>query len=75
MQVKVVVSKTTRRTKREEFLKAARGREIDGTIVWRLDLWCRSYGDLVVTQYGVHSLRPSVNDKKGAYRDSSDTMN
>jgi DNA invertase Pin-like site-specific DNA recombinase len=50
MQVKEVASGATHRQKREEFLKAARRREIDVIIVWRLDRWGRSLTDLVVTQ-------------------------
>lgn len=37
------------REKREELLKAARRREIDAVVVWRLDRWGRSLADLVST--------------------------
>ena len=37
------------REKREELLKAARRREIDAVVVWRLDRWGRSLIDLVTT--------------------------
>jgi DNA invertase Pin-like site-specific DNA recombinase len=37
------------RAKREELLKAARRREIDSIIVWKLDRWGRSVADLVTT--------------------------
>ena len=38
-QVKEVASGATHRPRREELLKAARRREIDVIIVWRLDRW------------------------------------
>lgn len=37
------------REKREELLKAARRKEIDAVVVWRLDRWGRSLIDLVTT--------------------------
>jgi len=37
------------RPQREALLKAARRREIDAVVVWRLDRWGRSLADLVVT--------------------------
>jgi putative DNA-invertase from lambdoid prophage Rac len=37
------------RPKRDALLKAARRREIDAILVWRLDRWGRSLTDLVVT--------------------------
>ncbi len=37
------------REKREELLRAARRREIDAVVVWRLDRWGRSLVDLVTT--------------------------
>lgn len=49
MQVKEVASGATHRPNREELLKAARRREIDVIVVWRLDRWGRSLADLVVT--------------------------
>jgi len=37
------------REKREELMRAARRREIDAIVVWRLDRWGRSLVDLVTT--------------------------
>jgi len=49
LQVKEVASGASPRLQREEILKAARRREVDVIIVWRLDRWGRSLADLVVT--------------------------
>jgi putative DNA-invertase from lambdoid prophage Rac len=49
LQFKEVGSGATQRLKREELLKAARRREVDVILVWRLDRWGRSLADLVVT--------------------------
>jgi putative DNA-invertase from lambdoid prophage Rac len=48
-QVKDVGSGAKDRPGRESLLKAARRREIDVIVVWRLDRWGRSLPDLVVT--------------------------
>ena len=48
-QVKDVCSGAKDRPGRESLLKAARRREIDVVVVWRLDRWGRSLPDLVVT--------------------------
>lgn len=48
-QVRDVGSGAKERPGREELLKAARRREIDVVVVWRLDRWGRSLPDLVVT--------------------------
>jgi len=42
-------SATSKRLKREALLKAARQREIDVILVWRLDRWGRSVTDLLNT--------------------------
>lgn len=49
MQVREVNSGAVRRQAREKLLEAARHREIDGVLVWRLDRWGRSVTDLLVT--------------------------
>jgi DNA invertase Pin-like site-specific DNA recombinase len=49
VQVKEVGSGATERELRENLLAAARRREIDVVLVWRLDRWGRSLVDLVVT--------------------------
>jgi DNA invertase Pin-like site-specific DNA recombinase len=48
-QVKDVGSGAKERAGREALLKAARRRELDVVLVWRLDRWGRSLPDLVVT--------------------------
>jgi putative DNA-invertase from lambdoid prophage Rac len=49
-QVKDVGSGARERSGREPPLKAARRREVDVVVVWRLDRWGRSPADLVVTR-------------------------
>ncbi len=48
-QVEEVGSGAKLREKREELLKAARRREVDAVIVWKLDRWGRSLPDLIST--------------------------
>jgi DNA invertase Pin-like site-specific DNA recombinase len=48
-QIKEVGSGAVERKLRETLLAAARRREIDAVLVWRLDRWGRSLADLVVT--------------------------
>jgi putative DNA-invertase from lambdoid prophage Rac len=49
LQVKEVGSGASERQLREELLDAARRREIDVVLVWRLDRWGRSVADLLAT--------------------------
>src|SRR5713226_2579720 len=49
MQVREVGSGATQREAREKLLEAARRREIDVVLVWRLDRWGRSVTDLLAT--------------------------
>lgn len=49
VQIKEVGSGATQRELRRQLLDAARRREIDVVLVWRLDRWGRSLADLVVT--------------------------
>jgi putative DNA-invertase from lambdoid prophage Rac len=49
VQIKEVGSGATERELRENLMAAARRREIDVVLVWRLDRWGRSLVDLVVT--------------------------
>lgn len=49
LQVEEVGSGSKQRPKREELLKAARRREVDAAVVWKLDRWGRSLPDLIST--------------------------
>ena len=49
LEVRDIGSGASERPKREELLFAARRREIDSILVWKLDRWGRSLPDLVVT--------------------------
>jgi len=49
LQVREVNSGATRREAREKLIEAARRREIDVVLVWRLDRWGRSVTDLLAT--------------------------
>ena len=49
LQVKEVGSGAAQRQLRERLLEAARRREIDVVLVWRLDRWGRSVTDLLAT--------------------------
>jgi len=49
LQVRDVNSGAARREAREKLLEAARRREIDLVLVWRLDRWGRSVTDLLAT--------------------------
>jgi DNA invertase Pin-like site-specific DNA recombinase len=49
LQVREVNSGAARREAREKMLEAARRREIDIVLVWRLDRWGRSVTDLLAT--------------------------
>jgi putative DNA-invertase from lambdoid prophage Rac len=49
LQVREVSSGAAKREAREQLLEAARRREIDVVLVWRLDRWGRSVTDLLAT--------------------------
>jgi len=49
MQIREVSSGAVKREAREKLLEAARRREIDLVLVWRLDRWGRSVTDLLAT--------------------------
>ena len=49
LQVREVGSGAAKREAREQILEAARRREIDVVLVWRLDRWGRSVTDLLAT--------------------------
>jgi putative DNA-invertase from lambdoid prophage Rac len=56
MQVKEVGSGALQRQLREKLLVAARRREIDVVVVWRLDRWGRSVTDLLATMQELDHL-------------------
>jgi putative DNA-invertase from lambdoid prophage Rac len=49
LQVKEIGSGASQRERREKLMEAARRREIDVVLVWRLDRWGRSVTDLLAT--------------------------
>jgi len=49
LHVKEIGSGASQRERREQLLEAARRREIDVVLVWRLDRWGRSVTDLLAT--------------------------
>jgi DNA invertase Pin-like site-specific DNA recombinase len=49
MQIREVGSGAVERNAREQLMEAARRREIDVVLVWRLDRWGRSVTDLLTT--------------------------
>ncbi len=55
-EVKDIGSGSIQRPKRELLMKAARRREIDAVLVWRLDRWGRSVADLVLTLKELNEL-------------------
>lgn len=56
LQVKEVGSGAAQREKREQLIEAARRREIDVVLVWRLDRWGRSVTDLLATLHELEHL-------------------
>ena len=56
MQVKEVGSGAAQRQMREKLIEAARRREIDVVLVWRLDRWGRSVTDLLATMQELEHL-------------------
>lgn len=56
LMVEEVSSGARERRQRQELLRAARRREIDAIVVWRLDRWGRSLADLVVTLQELQGL-------------------
>jgi len=56
IQVKEVGSGAVQRQLREKLLDAARRREIDVVLVWRLDRWGRSVADLLATLQELNHL-------------------
>lgn len=56
LQVREVGSGAAKREARERLLDAARRREIDAVLVWRLDRWGRSVTDLLATLQELNHL-------------------
>jgi putative DNA-invertase from lambdoid prophage Rac len=57
LTVEDVGSGASLRPRRDELLRAARRRELDAVVVWRLDRWGRSLVDLVATLQELVSLQ------------------
>ena len=57
LKVEEVGSGAKTRPRREELLRAARRKEIDTIVVWRLDRWGRSLVDLVTTLQELVALK------------------
>src|SRR5258708_1100730 len=57
MKVEDVGSGVRERPKREDLLRAARRRELDLILVWRLDRWGRSLVDLITTLQELTTLQ------------------
>jgi len=60
MHVKEVGSGAAERELRQKLIDAARRREVDVVLVWRLDRWGRSLADLVATLQELADLGVSV---------------
>ena len=56
LEIKDTGSGASKRPEREKLLKAAKKREIDVIIVWRLDRWGRSVTDLLTTLQELQQL-------------------
>ena len=56
LEVQEVHSGAVQRSQREPLLKAARRRELDAILVWRLDRWGRSLADLITTLQELNAL-------------------
>jgi putative DNA-invertase from lambdoid prophage Rac len=56
LTVEDIGSGVSERRQREALLRAARRREIDAIVVWRLDRWGRSLADLVGTLHELQAL-------------------
>ena len=59
-EVKEIGSGAKTRPQREEILKAARRRELDAIVVWRLDRWGRSLLDLIASLQELHAVGTSA---------------
>ncbi|WP_032114128.1 recombinase family protein [Candidatus Paracaedibacter symbiosus] len=57
IEIEDIESGAKERPKREILLQAARKREIDVILVWRLDRWGRSSGDLILTLQELNDLK------------------
>jgi putative DNA-invertase from lambdoid prophage Rac len=57
LKTEEIGSGATSRPRREELLRAARRKEIDTIVVWRLDRWGRSLVDLVTTLQELMALK------------------
>jgi DNA invertase Pin-like site-specific DNA recombinase len=60
LHVRKVNSGAAKREAREKLIEAARRREIDVVLVWRLDRWGRSVTDLLATLEGTGASRSGL---------------
>jgi DNA invertase Pin-like site-specific DNA recombinase len=56
LEMEEISSGAVWRPKREQLLKQARRRQLDATLVWRLDRWGRSLADLITTLQELNGL-------------------
>ena len=68
MQVKEVGSGALQRQRRENLIEAARRREIDVVLVWRLDRWGRSVTDLLDTLQELEHLGIGLGRKRSGHQ-------
>ena len=73
LQVREVNSGAAKREAREKLLEAARRREIDFVLVWRLDRWGRSVTDLLATLQELEHLGVNATERamRGVAKGSS----
>jgi DNA invertase Pin-like site-specific DNA recombinase len=55
-QIEDIGTEAAEHPRRAELMKLARRRELDIVLVWRLDRWCCSMADLVLTLQGLNAL-------------------
>lgn len=71
LKAEEVASGAKIRPRREELLRAARRKEIDTIVVWRLDRWGRSLVDLVITLQELVALKVGFVPERGPRPDNA----